>query len=137
MAEEIRQKVLAAQRKEITEHLVYKSLSRRTKHVHNKEILNKMASDELEDYDLWKSYTKQDVEQENLRVFQYILISRLFGMTFAVKLLERDSKRIREAYEFLSASVPDGKNIIRSRFARENELIGLIDEWNSSGTLVQ
>ncbi len=125
---ETRKKVLAAQRKEITEHLVYRALARRTKDRHNREILERMASDELEDYNLWKSYTKQDVKPQRLEIFQHVLISRLFGVTFAIKLLERDNQPILAAYELLSASLPDGKNFIKSRLAQEREFVQLIDE---------
>ena len=111
-----------------TINLIYMELSRRTKDKHNKETLNKMAEDELEDYGIWKTYTKQEAKPDRIKVLQYVVISRLFGMTFAIKLLEKDSKRIRDAYEFLSSSIPDGKNIISNRFVREKDLIGLIDE---------
>ena len=46
---------LRAQRKEITEHLIYKALARRNKDEHNRQILNKMAEEELGDYKLWKT----------------------------------------------------------------------------------
>ena len=125
----IKQKqILEAQCKEISEHVIYRELSRATRNEHNREILGKMAREELEDCALWKKYSKEDVNPDHLQVFRYRVISRLFGITFAIKLLERDSKRIREAYAFLSDSTLGGKDIWATRFAREKELISLIDE---------
>ena len=119
---------IRAQRKEITEHLIYKALASRNKDEHNRQILNKMAEGELDDYNLWKTYTDQEVKPDRLKVFLYLFISRLLGMTFAIKLLETDSKQIQKAYELLIGSTPKGDRIWKSRFAREQELIGLLDE---------
>jgi hypothetical protein len=44
-----RSKVLRTQRKEIIEYLVYRALFRSGKDEHNKEILEAMANDGLED----------------------------------------------------------------------------------------
>jgi VIT1/CCC1 family predicted Fe2+/Mn2+ transporter len=124
----IKSKIREAQCKELTEHHIYKELSRLTGDKHNKEVLDKIAADELEDYQLWRSYTNEEACPQRFKVLQFTFIARLFGITFAIKLLERDSQRILEAFEFLSKSIPDGKSIINARFAREKELIGLIDE---------
>ncbi len=128
LTEKAKEKVNMAQQKEITEYQIYQRLSRLAKDEHNKKILNKLAAEELEDYHLWKAFTKEDIAPDNKKVLQYVLISKLFGLTFAIKLLERDSKSIREAYELLAASLPEGKDYIKSRFAEEKEFVGLINE---------
>ncbi len=128
LTEEAKEKVHMAQRKEITEYQIYRKLSCLAKDKHNKEILNNMAEEELEDYHLWRNFTNEDIAPDTAKVFQYVVISRLFGLTFAIKLLERDSKPIREAYELLAASMQDGKSYISSRFTEEKESVGLINE---------
>ena len=120
--------ILEAQCKETSENVIYREIARVTKNAHNKEVLDKMAGEELEDSALWKTFSKEDVNPDRFRVFRYMVISRIFGITFAIKLLERDSKRIREAYEFLAASTQGGNDIWKARFEREKELISLIDE---------
>src|ERR1039458_5005812 len=95
----IKAKIREAQCKEVTEHTIYKELSRLTRDKHNKEVLAKIAADELEDYQLWKSYTNEDACPQRFKVLRYTLISRLFGITFAIKLLERDNQRILRSEE--------------------------------------
>ena len=86
-------KLLASQRDEITEHLIYKKLYQATKDPHNKDIFKSTASDELSHYNIWKEYTHQDVKPDKLKIFIYCLISRVIGVTFGIKLMEgREAK---------------------------------------------
>ncbi len=125
---DIDREVLRAQRKEMTEHAVYRALARGTRDSHNRHVLERMAQAELEEYHLWKAHTHEDTAPDPVTVFRYVTISRLLGMTFAIKLLERDSRQIRRAYDHLSASIPNGKTIMAARLEREKQLIGLINE---------
>jgi rubrerythrin len=49
---ETRKAVLAAQRNEITEHIIYEKLSRSMRDSHNRGILERISSDERKHYDL-------------------------------------------------------------------------------------
>ncbi|MEM2088984.1 MAG: hypothetical protein QXF52_10015 [Thermoproteota archaeon] len=57
---EIRNRVLAFQQNELTEHLFYKSLSKRAKGK-NSELLRKISEDELRHYSEWKTCSRVDV----------------------------------------------------------------------------
>ena len=52
-------KLLAAQRNEITEYFIYKKLARFEKNVENRRILSQISRDGLRHYGIWKSQTRQ------------------------------------------------------------------------------
>jgi len=120
-------KVLAFQRNEITEHMVYNALSKRAKG-ENKRLLKKISEDELRHYGEWRNYTGRDVAPNMLMLFKYLLISRLFGLTFAVKLMEKGEKEAEEVYEKISIVFPKAKEIMSDEMGHEKMLIGMIDE---------
>lgn len=68
---QIEKKVKAAQRREITEHLIYKKLSRIVKNTHNREILLRISDDELKHYNLHKDYTKQEMKPNRIQVLLF------------------------------------------------------------------
>lgn len=129
--------VLAFQRNEITEHMIYSALSKRAREV-NSQLLKKMAEDELRHYGEWRNYTGRDVSPNRLMLFKYILISRLFGLTFTVKLMEKGEEEAEEVYEKISGAFPKAMEIMRDEKEHEKILIGMIDEEmvNYAGSLV-
>ena len=86
---ELRGKLLVYQQNEITEHHIYTMLARTVKSSENRRVLEKIAADELRHYQNWQQYTRQDIKPDKLEVWKYYLISRVFGFTFGVKLMER------------------------------------------------
>jgi VIT1/CCC1 family predicted Fe2+/Mn2+ transporter len=126
--EDLRKVVLSAQRNEITEHLIYEKLSQSTKDSHNKEILKHISSDELEHYNFWKDHTNENVKPSKLKIWAYYLISRIFGMTFGIKLMEKGEGQAQKTYEAISMSVPAAKSVIEDEEEHERQLIDLIDE---------
>jgi len=120
--------ILTAQRNEITEHLIYEKLSQSTKDPHNKNILKHISSDELKHYNFWKKYTHEDVKPDKLKIWKYFLISRIFGITFGIKLMEKGEEQAQVIYERISKFVPDAKSIVKDEDEHEKQLIDLIDE---------
>jgi len=125
---ETRKQLLTAQRNEITEHLMYKKLSQSIKDLHNKDVLESISRDELKHYNLWKEYTRKDVKPDRLTVWKYYLISRLFGLTFGIKLMEKGEERAQTIYERISDFMPVAKKIVEDEDIHEKQLIDLIDE---------
>ena len=123
-----KRKLLSAQRAEITEHFIYEKLSLSTKDPHNKGILKRISSDELEHHNVWKEYTSEDVEPDRLKIWVYYLISRILGLTFGIKLMERGEEQAQETYQEISKVVPAAKDIAREEDEHEKQLIDLIDE---------
>lgn len=123
-----KKKLLSAQRAEITEHFIYEKLSQSTKDSHNKEILKRISSDELEHHNVWKEYTGEDVKPAKLKILMYYLISRILGITFGIKLMEKGEEQAEETYEEISKVVPAAKEIAKDEHEHEKQLIDLIDE---------
>jgi len=126
--EETEKAILTAQKNEITEHFVYEKLSQSIKDPHNKEILKRISSDELKHYDFWKKYTHKDTEPDKLKIWKYFLISKILGITFGIKLMEKGEEKAQVTYEKISKSVPDAKSIIKDEDEHEKQLLDLIDE---------
>ncbi len=94
----------------------------------HKKILRQISNDELRHYHFWKKYTKKEVPPDRWKIWGYYMISRLFGLTFGIKLMEKGEEQAQETYNKISRSIPDAKSIVEDEDVHENELIGLIDE---------
>lgn len=87
LSENVKRIILEFQRKEITEHIVYKKLAEKSKGK-NAEILKKISDDELRHYNRWKEYTQKEVHPDRLSVLKYLIFSAIFGLTFVMKIME-------------------------------------------------
>src|SRR3989338_9560890 len=95
----IKKVILGAQKNEITEHFIYSRLSKSIKDSHNKKVLKKISDDELRHYNVWKKYTKEDEKPNSFKIWKYYLISRIFGITFGLKLMEKGEENAQETYD--------------------------------------
>lgn len=128
LGQETKRAILTAQRSEITEHFIYDKLSQSIGDAHNKRILKHISTDELKHYNFWKEHTQEDVEPDRLKIWIYFLISRVFGITFGLKLMERGEEEAQATYEELSRFIPAAKGIVLDEHEHERELLDLIDE---------
>jgi VIT1/CCC1 family predicted Fe2+/Mn2+ transporter len=116
------------QRIEITEHHIYKRLAGSIKDPENSEILDQIADDELRHYHDWKKYTEREIKPNMWDVWKYFLISRIFGFTFGIKLMERGEKKAQENYSLLIGKVPDIEKWIHEEEVHEQRLLAMLDE---------
>jgi VIT1/CCC1 family predicted Fe2+/Mn2+ transporter len=128
ISEELREQLLVYQKNEVTEHHIYQRLARAIKSPENRQVLEKVGDDELRHYRAWRRYTQQDVEPDKLKIWWYYLISRIFGFTFGIKLMERGEEDAQDNYEQLRETIPEAEAIIRDENEHENALIELLDE---------
>jgi VIT1/CCC1 family predicted Fe2+/Mn2+ transporter len=124
---DIRQ-IAVFQRNEITEHHIYKKLSRRVKGVKNRRILTQIADDELRHYEVWKRYTGKDIPPSRLRIWFFSMVSLLFGFTFGIKLMEAGEQKAHDAYGRMSGSLTEVNSIVSDEEEHEQALITLLDE---------
>jgi VIT1/CCC1 family predicted Fe2+/Mn2+ transporter len=120
--------LLALQQGEITEYHIYKKIAAIQKVPHNREVLDRIAQQELGHYTVWKQCTHQDVAPNTLRIWFYFLIARVLGMTFAIKLMEGVEKRAQGYDQALIAQIPETREMLINEENHEKELIALIDE---------
>ncbi len=120
-------KLLQFQRNEVTEHHIYMRLAQRTENEKNRRILEKIANDEMRHYHEWKIHTDRDVAPNRSKVWMYDLISRIFGFTFAIKLMEAGEDKAQEAYRDVLEELQIS-HIIDEENDHEQELIEMLDE---------
>ena len=120
--------VAVFQKNEITEHHIYKNLSGRVHGVKNRRIFSQIADDEMRHYNVWKTYTRQDISPSRFRVWFFSLISMVFGFTFGIKLMENGEKRAHHVYSHIPGSFKEINGIIRDEEEHEQALLTLLDE---------
>jgi len=121
-----RAKLLTAQRNEITEHHIYHKLSKSAKNPANRKLLEGFSQDELRHYGIWKKYTGEDVAPSSLKLWKFILIARLLGLTFSLKLMEKGEEGAQKNYG--TFKVPEAAKIQKEENSHESKLLDLIDE---------
>jgi VIT1/CCC1 family predicted Fe2+/Mn2+ transporter len=121
-------KISTLQRNEITEHHIYLRIAQVTPDPHNREVLSRIAAEELKHYAIWKQYTAKEIGPGMLRVWFYYLIARLLGMTFAIKLMEGVEQGAQTGDEALLLAIPELPAMLANEANHERELIALIDE---------
>ncbi|MEM7815758.1 MAG: VIT1/CCC1 transporter family protein [Candidatus Aenigmatarchaeota archaeon] len=121
-------KILSFQKNEITEHIIYSRLSRSAKDPENKKLLEGISRDELAHYNFWKGITGMEAKPSKMKIWKYLLIAKIFGLTFGMKLMEGGEEGAQEAYGKISKSVPKAIKILRDEDRHEQELLGMISE---------
>ncbi len=124
----LKTKVLKAQCNEITEHEIYKRLSLAMPDENNRKILEKMAEDELRHYHFWKRFTGEDVRPRRLTIFLYVFLARILGLSFSLKLMEKDEDLAQAAYVRLKAIDPHVETVVREEEQHEERLLAMVDE---------
>lgn len=116
------------QRIEITEYEIYKRLAKSIQDPDNRQVLEQIAEDELRHARDWGKYTGRDIKPAMWQVWWYYLISRLFGFTFGIKLMERGEEQAQANYTELIGKVPEIEAWIRDEEAHEEKLLAMLDE---------
>ncbi|HCY43563.1 MAG TPA: rubrerythrin family protein [Prolixibacteraceae bacterium] len=125
---EIRRQLIFAQREEITEFHIYSKLAEQTRDEENKKVLQQIADDELRHYKLWTAYTNKEVSPSHWEVNKFYWISKIFGLTFGLKLLEKGEKKAQINYGLIATEVPEALIVAEDENDHEKELLGLIQE---------
>jgi len=117
-----------AQQDELVGMEVYGRLSRLIKDEHNTKILKEIAEEERAHADAFRKYTGKDLTVNKWRVFFYVFITRIFGLTFGIKLQEKGEEAAQKYYTPLIHSIPEMKAILEAEEKHEAILIEMIEE---------
>jgi len=128
MDSKLKERLLKFQRNEITEHHIYSRLAGVIKSPGNRKILEKIAADELRHSRVWKKYTEQEITPNWFKVRFYYIVSRIFGLTFGIKLMEQGEEDAQVHYRELKGKVKEIDSFLADENAHEKSLIGLLDE---------
>jgi len=118
---------LVPQRTELTEHLVYARLAARMKDEGNRRVLEEIAADELRHHDFWRKLSGVEVRPRRLLAALYVLLARLLGLTFAVKLMELGERRAVQIYGALD-HVEGVRAIAEDEERHERALLAMLHE---------
>lgn len=104
----------------------------------NRDVLTRLADEELEHCHFWRERTGQDVQPNRRRLWFYRLLGRLLGFTFSLKLFENREQEAGDHYAELKPYVPDLDQIFADEQEHEQALLELLDEKSLryTGTIV-
>ncbi len=128
MQNKIRPLYLAQQKAEITEYHVYDRLSSLCPDEKNREILKSIAEDELRHYHTWKNITKVSLKPDRWKVFWYVFLARIFGLSFSLKLMESGEIHAQKFYDEAAKEHPEVSRIAQDEEAHEKELLGILND---------
>lgn len=116
------------QQSELTESVIYEKIARFAKGEENQQTLLRLAREEKAHYEVWKRYTGVEMYPEKGKIRWYTLMARIFGFTFAVKLMENGEGNAQEEYALLEEEVEESVVIRRQEEEHEQALLGMLDE---------
>ncbi len=119
---------LVMQQNEITEYATYKAIAAMMKDGKNKKILERIAAEEKEHYEIWKGYTNRSLKPEALKVWWRKLMAMVLGFTFTIKLMENNESAAQQNYAELAKEVPECEAIIAQEDEHEQALVKMLEE---------
>lgn len=125
---EMRKQLEGLQQAEIIGHYTYQKIAAAQPQSENREVLEKISRDEMNHSLIWKKYTGRDVSPNRFMVLFYSFLSRVFGFTFAVKLMENSEEKAQVIYASLLDKIPEVKQILADEEEHEEKLLGMLDE---------
>lgn len=129
---EVQAQIKEAQKDEVTEYHIYKALARMVKDQGNRGVLNEIANEELEHYRFWMKYS-DEVDPLWWKVNMYLMLSRILGLVFSLKLLERAELNASKRYLALSQVIPEVKKIADEESNHERKLLNMINDRRAKG----
>ncbi|MBD3220251.1 rubrerythrin family protein [bacterium] len=123
-----RRMLLRAQRNEINAHHVYRRLARMARSATNREVLERIAADELRHARMWRDRSGLEVKPDWLLVYGFAALVRVLGITFGIKLLEIAEARAQIDYDALVAAVPEAREVLTEEADHEKVLFEMLDD---------
>ncbi|MGV8150237.1 MAG: VIT1/CCC1 transporter family protein [Candidatus Woesearchaeota archaeon] len=118
--------MLAAQKNEITEHIIYSRLAKKSRDVHNKKTLERLSSDELKHYEILKKHTKIDVSPKRFKIWFYSFLATIFGISFTIRLMEHGEEYAQKLYS--QQKDKDFKVLLVDEHRHEKDLIEILKD---------
>lgn len=123
-----REQLLVLQQEEINGHKTYERLSQIVKDPNNSKVLMRIANEELKHYKIWKEYTRQEILPNKWKIRFFFWVSKLFGLTFGIRLMELGEEKVQLAYENLLKVIPEAVKVLADEEKHEDELLDMLDE---------
>lgn len=120
--------LLRLQRHDHTQRLIYLELAERTNNHDNAPTLEEIAESQQARERMWQQYTGQEVRPDRFRMRRYLILARLLGLTFAVRLLERREAQNQDLYARVANEIPEAQRMVESKSDQKHRLIDQVDE---------
>ena len=127
MKESTRRLIEEMQVNEKTDSEIYRILARRIGG-ENGEALRQMADEEAAHCAVWSRYTAKSCQPIRWKVWLYVVMGWVFGLTFVINLLEFGEDKAGKRYADLMEEVPEAKYIMEEEQKHEEKLAAMIDE---------
>ncbi|MBN1264070.1 MAG: VIT1/CCC1 transporter family protein [Anaerolineales bacterium] len=128
LSEKLLAQAVRWQKEEITGYFTYNRLAHVIKDDHNREVVARIAGEEMSHYNTLKQYSGRDVRPDRGKVFLFSWLSRLFGLTFGLKLMERSEEKAQASYTEFLEEIPELEPILREEEEHETQLLDMLDE---------
>ena len=116
------------QQNELNESEIYQRIAAFAKGEENRQTLLRLAREERAHYEIWKQYSGKEMKPQMGKVLKFTLLARIFGFTFAVKLMERGEGNAQEEYALLTQEVEESVQIREQEEEHEQALLAMLDE---------
>lgn len=128
IAQEQLEQLQILQQEEINGYHTYERLSKIVKDKKNSRVLKRIAGEELKHYGIWKQYTNEDVAPNKWKIRFFFWVSKLFGLTFGIRLMELGEEKVQVVYKSLLKAVPEAARVLADEEKHEDELLDMLDE---------
>ena len=116
------------QQNELNESIIYEEIAKFAKGEENKQVLHRLAQEEKAHYEIWKKYTGVEMKPQKFKIFRYKLLAKIFGFTFAVKLMENGEEAAQGEYGLVAEEVEESVFIRQQEEEHEAALLEMLDE---------
>jgi len=120
--------ILNQQQNEITESKVYEALGNLSTDKHNKKILLQISKEEKKHYKFWENITKKKLTPNDFQVKKYTFISKIFGLSFGLRLMEKNEVDASKFYNSIKHKYSGVQEIQEDEEKHERQLIGILKD---------
>lgn len=120
--------LMELQQSNATEAETYRRIATQFKGDINHEELSKIADAVAEQAQYWERYTGKSLAPNMREAKRYVRIARLFGFTFAMKLLDQHKTKLMHHSQQLSHEIPEIFDMEQKETERDAQLFALLNE---------
>lgn len=125
---DIQKILLRIQQSEMTEAAAYHAMADSIKDEHNREALTRLADEIASQVRTLETYTNKQLAADERKVKRYARMARVFGFTFAAKLMDRRKIKFVNHSKKLLSEMPEVEKMQADEQKRDDELFALLNE---------
>lgn len=125
---DIQKILLRIQQSEMTEAAAYHAMVDAIKDERNREALTRLADEIASQVRALETYTNKQLAADERKVKRYARMARVFGFTFAAKLMDRRKIKFVNHSKKLLSEMPEVEKMQADEQKRDDELFALLNE---------